>query len=79
MDLPIAGSLKIGPFLDAANLNIDSFSFGNLLFGAGIGLRYATPIGPVSLDYGWKLNNPPALTDSTPSGSTNFYFSVGVI
>jgi outer membrane protein assembly complex protein YaeT len=79
IDLPIAGSLKIGPFLDAANLNIDSFSFGNLLFGAGIGLRYATPIGPVSLDYGWKLNNPPALTDSTPSGSTNFYFSVGVI
>jgi outer membrane protein insertion porin family len=78
IDFPIAGSLKFGPFLDAANLQVDTFSFGNLLYGAGFGVRYVTPIGPVSFDYGWKLNPPSALVDSNTAES-NFYFSVGVI
>ncbi|MDR3608013.1 MAG: POTRA domain-containing protein [Oligoflexia bacterium] len=78
IDFPFAGSLKFGPFLDAANLQIDTFSFGNLLYGAGFGIRYMTPVGPVSLDYGWKLNAPSAIVDPNTAQS-NFYFSVGVI
>jgi outer membrane protein assembly complex protein YaeT len=80
IDFPVAGSLKFGPFLDAANLQVDGFQFGNLLFGAGFGIRYLTPIGPVSLDYGWKLNPPlNSPVDTDPSSNHNFYFSVGMI
>lgn len=33
-----------------------SFSFDNFRKSAGLGLRYVTPIGPLSLDYGFKLD-----------------------
>ena len=26
---------------------------------AGLGLRYITPVGPISVDYGWKLDRRP--------------------
>ncbi|CAM6054212.1 unnamed protein product [Sphagnum tenellum] len=47
VDLPFSGALKIAVFIDTANLNIDTYSFGNLYYGAGFGLHYQTPVGPV--------------------------------
>ncbi len=31
-------------------------TFGNFRFSSGVGLRYLTPIGPISVDYGFKLD-----------------------
>ncbi len=46
-------------FLDAANV-FDQLRFDNrfhLLATAGAGLRYRTPIGPLRIDFAFKLNN----------------------
>lgn len=73
LDFPISGGLRVGPFLDAANLRLDSFSFGGLRYGSGFGFHYLTPVGPVNLDWGFKLN-------PLPGEDTNqFYFSIGVL
>ncbi len=66
-------NLSFGPFLDAANLRVNSFSFGALRYGSGVGMHYLTPIGPVNFDWGFKLF-------PRPGEETNmFYFSLGVI
>lgn len=74
LDLPLMGSLRFGPFVDAGNLQHDTFSFGNLRYGAGFGFRYLTPVGPVNLDFGWKLDR----RDSDREFAA-VYFSIGVI
>lgn len=70
IDLPFAGSLRWGPFVDAGNVfaqfdvrNEDKttttlgerFSFTNVRVGAGVGFHYQTPVGPVNLDWGFNL------------------------
>jgi outer membrane protein assembly factor BamA len=73
IDLPLMGDLRIGPFLDAGGLHVDSFSFGSLRWGAGVGLRYMSPVGPINFDVGFNL---------FPQGSESgqqVYFSIGVI
>ncbi|MGE0614319.1 MAG: POTRA domain-containing protein [Bacteriovoracia bacterium] len=73
IDFPIFGSMRAGPFLDAANLLVDRFSFGILRYGAGVGLHYQTPVGPVNFDWGFKL-------DPQPGEDTyRFHFSVGLL
>lgn len=72
-DVPLSGGLRFGPFLDAANLRTDSFSFGALLYGTGFGFHYLTPVGPVNLDWGFKLNPP------NGTSTSQFYFSIGVL
>jgi len=44
----------------------------DLLWGAGVGLRYFTPIGPVRLDVGFPLNRRPGIDDAV-----QVYVSVG--
>ena len=74
IDLPFAGSLKFGPFLDAANLNLDQYSlWRNLVYCPGFSFRYLTPVGPVNLDFGFPINPPPG------SDTQEFFFSIGII
>jgi outer membrane protein insertion porin family len=40
---------------------------------AGLGLRYITPVGPISIDYGWKLDRKPGESPGAAS------FSVGAV
>lgn len=74
VDLPLVGDLKIAPFLDMGNLYIDALQ-ANPFFraGAGIGLHYVTPVGPINLDWGHKLN---PIKDEPLD---QIHFSVGVI
>lgn len=45
-------------FLDAGNLwkRVGDVDPSNLKYTTGIGLRYKTPVGPLRVDYGYKLN-----------------------
>lgn len=72
VDLPFFADMRFGPFLDAANLNIDHYSFGRLRYGTGVGFRYITPVGPVNFDWGFKINPQPH------EDPYRFYFSIGV-
>ncbi len=40
-------------------LNVTSSSTKGLRYGAGLGIRYQTPVGPLRLDYGFKVNRRP--------------------
>ena len=73
LDLPFAGALRFGPFLDAANLNVDSIWAGPLRLGVGFGFHYQTPVGPVNLD--WGFNPYPQQGEE----SNQIYFSIGLI
>jgi len=73
IDLPFAGSMKFAPFIDAANLNTDKYSFGALRYGVGAGLHYKSPVGSVNFDLG--INPEPRGTED----SYNLHFSIGNI
>jgi outer membrane protein insertion porin family len=49
---PIFGILSGVVFTDAGNVQLDKFSYdlGDLHYAAGLGIRIATPIGPVRVD-----------------------------
>lgn len=69
---PIVGPFEGAAFLDAGNvwshwqnvtpgallggLTRDHFEERDVAYGAGCGLRFVTPVGPLRLDIGWKLN-----------------------
>jgi len=44
-------------FLDTGNVfaTVNNVSFGDLRAGAGFGLRYNSPVGPIRFDFGFKL------------------------
>jgi outer membrane protein insertion porin family len=59
LELRIAVTENIGlvTFLDGGNvwLKMDEMSPGDFKFTTGPGLRYNTPVGPLRVDYGYKL------------------------
>lgn len=73
VDFPLTGALKLGVFVDAANLLLDRYSFGNLFYGPGFGLHYQTPVGDVNFDIGFRV---PRVENAD---SYQIHFSVGVI
>lgn len=85
-DLPfIVNGLQIAAFLDGGQVWLDKAdtNFRELQFGSGGGLRYMSPIGPIRVDIGWKLN--PTDEDLNSFENTNFgganrwalHFSIG--
>lgn len=71
--LQVTESIGIVPFLDGGNVYDDSYPTfeGDLRWGAGIGLRYFTAVGPVRVDVAFPLN--PRGDDD----SWQFYLSFG--
>jgi len=58
---PIAGAIGGTVFLDGGNVwrDRDEIDTGDLRWGAGVGLRYRSPVGPLRLEIGWKLDREP--------------------
>ncbi|UJR78564.1 Outer membrane protein assembly factor YaeT [Sandaracinus amylolyticus] len=73
---PIVDALQGGVFLDVGNVwavvsNVDELA---VRWSAGLGLRIATPVGPIALDYGFNLDRREDLGE--PFGS--LHFSIGL-
>jgi len=58
---PLADFLKAATFFDTGEVWKDSSDFlsSQLKSSVGLGFRIKTPIGPVSIDYGWPLDKEP--------------------
>lgn len=63
---PIRGPVGGVAFLDIGNVwaDLDSLDLADLRPGVGFGVRYASPVGPVRLEIGWKLDPEPFEEDS---------------
>lgn len=63
--VPVWRDIGAVTFLDAGNVfkRIDDFDVGEIRGAAGFGLRYRSPIGPLRLDIGFKLDR-----ERLPSG-----------
>lgn len=64
---------RLVTFLDVGNVypKIQDMDPTDLRYTAGLGLRYSTPVGPVRVDYGFKLNRKPG------ESSGEIHFSIG--
>ena len=71
--IPLASSFEAALFFDVGNVWADPrrVNLGALRSGAGIGLHYQTPVGPIRLEYGLKLDRKPG------EDAGAFAFSVG--
>ena len=71
--IDLGNQIELSFFTDSGNL--DQYQASNIPNGfrttAGIGLRYLTPIGPIGLVYGFKLDRQP---DESPG---RFHISIG--
>ena len=59
--LPIKQGLGIVPFYDGGNVFRTIGFHGQYTNTAGLGFRYATPVGPIRVDFGYNLNAPPGV------------------
>jgi outer membrane protein assembly complex protein YaeT len=72
--IPVWGGLGTALFIDGGNVfgRVSEFDFGDLRGAAGIGVRYHSPIGPVRVDVGFKLDQRP-----TDRRRREIHFSIG--
>jgi outer membrane protein assembly complex protein YaeT len=81
--IPLIGNVGTALFLDAGNLMVDRFTLSpsQLRSSVGTGLRYNTPVGPVVLDFAWRLQTADKVGDTRveDAGSDRFriHFSIG--
>ncbi len=60
MRIGITDTIGIVPFIDAGTVSTKQFpDFSNVKVGAGVGLRYITPFGPLRIDGAVPLNREP--------------------
>jgi outer membrane protein insertion porin family len=75
MRMPLKYGFLAAVFADAGSVwlwNTPPYGF-DLRETAGLGLRYITPVGPISVDYGWKLDRKPGESPGAAS------FSIGAV
>jgi outer membrane protein insertion porin family len=73
--VPLKYGILVAFFLDAGSVwfEDDPENDFDLRESAGLGLRYITPIGPVALDYGWKLDR------REGESSSEWHFTIGAV
>ena len=75
MRVPLRYGFLTAAFVDAGSVWLrDQSSYGfDLRETAGLSLRYITPVGPLSVDYGWKLDPRPG------ESAGEWSFTVGMV
>ncbi len=75
MRFPLDYGFLFATFVDAGSvwLSRDPLNGFDLRESAGLSLRYITPVGPISLDYGWKLDRRPG------ESSGEWSFAIGMV
>jgi outer membrane protein insertion porin family len=69
---PIFASVGGAVFVDAGNTYADStIRIGDLRYGVGTGIRYLSPVGPLRLDFGYKLKR--QITGYDPTSQRPIY------
>jgi outer membrane protein assembly complex protein YaeT len=70
----VAGDFWATAFVDAGNVwgSPSEIELGDIRWGAGLGLQYRTPAGPLRAEYAWKLERAP------DEGQGQFFISFGV-
>jgi outer membrane protein insertion porin family len=70
--VPITTGLSLVGFIDAGNLyDKGEFDPTRLRVGIGPGIRFVTPLGPLALDWGFKLNRKPG------EKASEIHFNIG--
>lgn len=74
LTFPIVENIKGAIFFDSGNVwkEADDFGSGGINYSTGVGLRIKTPIGPISLDFGYPLK-----TTEGEKKKGRFHFSIG--
>jgi outer membrane protein insertion porin family len=75
MRVPLQYGFLAAVFVDAGSVwlrNPSSYGF-DLRETAGLSLRYITPVGPLSIDYGWKLEPRPG------ESAGEWSFTIGMV
>ncbi len=74
----LVNGIGFGVFFDGGQVwrRLDQSGVRDLRYAAGAGLSYRSPVGPVRLDVGYKLNPGPGETDG-PLGRWGIHFSIG--
>lgn len=73
MRFDLGRRLTLGTFVDSGNVYIlvRNIDLRDLRYSAGLGLRYRTPLGPIRVDWGYKLNRRPE------ESASHFHFTIG--
>lgn len=79
---PFTSSFGTALFYDAGNLLVDKFSLSpnRLRSAVGTGFRYTTPVGPVVLDFAWRLQTDKKVGDTEVEGYQDrfkVHFAIG--
>jgi len=74
MRVPLQYGFLTAAFVDAGSVWLRDPSYGfDLRETAGLSLRYITPVGPLSVDYGWKLDPRPG------ESAGEWSFTIGMV
>lgn len=76
--VPVWRGLVAAAFMDAGNvfLRVSDLDVGAVRGAAGFGFRYASPIGPIRVDLGFKLDRQ-TFANGTREGRTALHITVG--
>lgn len=64
---------QVAAFTDLGNVYplVSDLSLGDVRYAAGVGLRYKSSLGPLRIDWGYKLNRRPG------ESASHFHFAIG--
>jgi outer membrane protein insertion porin family len=73
--VPLQYGFNVALFVDAGSVWFQGVPGGgfDLRESAGVGLRYVTPVGPIALDYGWKLDR------REGESASEWHFTIGAV
>lgn len=73
----VKGDLGSVFFMDGGNVfaRVPDFDLGELRGAVGFGIRYKSPVGPIRLDVGYKLNR--QIIGGRLEPGRAFHFSIG--